>query len=343
MDIKDAHRLGDHADHPRPRRGRRHGRQGDGDVRRPPGRVGTADEVFYETRAPVHARAAGVAAPRRRPRRRAAEPDPRPAAVADQPAARAAPFHPRCRLRRRTACRDAVPPLRRRSATATSRRADCARGRSSRSTSADAACPAGERDGRADRRDRARRDRRRREPTPAARGRATWSRSSRSAAAVLAPRRRPRCRRCRGVSFDVDAQRDARPGGRVGLRQVDHRPAAAAPASRPTSGTVRVRGQRPRHASKRKELRPLRQRLPDRLPGPVRLAQPPHDGRATRSAEPLKVHHGMRQGRGRRPGRRAARDWSACRPSTPAATPTSSPAASASGSASPGPWPSTRR
>ena len=47
---------------------------------------------------------------------------------------------------------------------------------------------------------------------------------------------------------------------------------------------------------------------------------------------------------GRRPGRRAARAWSAwTRPRTPSATRTSSPAASASGSASPGRSPPTRR
>ena len=78
---------------------------------------------------------------------------------------------------------------------------------------------------------------------------------------------------------------------------------------------------------------------PDRVPGPVRLAQPPHDGRR----HPRRAAQGALRLARRpdpRPGAGAAHHRRARRPSTPTASPTSSPAGSASASASPGPWPS---
>ena len=122
MEIKDAHRLGDHADHPRPRRGRRTRRQRDGDVRRPPGRVRRRRAGVLRDPAPVHARVAGVAAARRRQRGREAEADPRRPAVADQPAAGL-----RLRARGATSSRTPVAPPCHRSSTSaagTCRRAD---------------------------------------------------------------------------------------------------------------------------------------------------------------------------------------------------------------------------
>ena len=71
-------RLGDHADHPRPRRGRRHRRQRDGDVRRPPGRV-RRRRARCSTRPGTRTRSAcWRRCPRaRRRRRREADADPR--------------------------------------------------------------------------------------------------------------------------------------------------------------------------------------------------------------------------------------------------------------------------
>ena len=73
------------------------------------------------------------------------------------------------------------------------------------------------------------------------------------------------------------AGRDARHGGRVGLRQVDHRsrdPAAAQADRRQRD----VRGPGADDAGRPADARRA-PRHADRLPGPVRVAQPAHDGR----------------------------------------------------------------
>ena len=76
----------------------------------------------------------------------------------------------------------------------------------------------------------------------------------------------------------------------------------------------------------------------DHLPGPVRLAQPAHDGRRDhrRGADHPRPRQARRAIDGA--GRRAARDGRPAAPTTCGATRTSSPAASASASASPARW-----
>ena len=76
----------------------------------------------------------------------------------------------------------------------------------------------------------------------------------------------------------------------------------------------------------------------DHLPGPVRLAQPAHDGRRDRRRGAGHPQAGRRRARASRTGSSSCwRPW-ACRPTTCAATRTSSPAASASASASRARW-----
>ena len=73
------------------------------------------------------------------------------------------------------------------------------------------------------------------------------------------------------------ARRDARPGGRVRLRQVDHRPPAAA-AARPDQRLDQVRGRGDRrHQAQAADRVPPRRA--DDLPGPVLVAEPAQDGR----------------------------------------------------------------
>ena len=78
------------------------------------------------------------------------------------------------------------------------------------------------------------------------------------------------------------ARRDARPGRRVGLRQVDHRAAAAAPdrADR-RARPLRRRGHRARSTAPRCAACAARMQIV--FQDPVRLAQPAHDASATSS------------------------------------------------------------
>ena len=96
-----------------------------------------------------------------------------------------------------------------------------------------------------------------------------------------------------GVDLQVAPGRDARRRRRVGLRQVDPRPAAAEPDPASTSGTVSFEGQRDLSTSRRKRDAPAAPAAADGVPGPVRVAQPPHDASATALAEPFRVHEGM--------------------------------------------------
>ena len=142
-----------------------------------------------------------------------------------------------------------------------------------------------------------------------------------------------------GVELQPERRRDPRPGRGVGLRQDHHRPRPGQAAGAHV-GPGLLQGQR-HHEPRRHgdEGRPPGDA--DRLPGPVRVAQPADDraapSSASRYADP---RPGLRQrsacAGGRAAGVRRA-DPGARRPLSR----TSSPAASGSASASRGPWPST--
>ena len=83
------------------------------------------------------------------------------------------------------------------------------------------------------------------------------------------------------VSFTVAPRRDARAGRRVGLRQVDPEPHDPA-ADRADLGLGPLRGRARSPASAASELRALRPRDADDLPGPLRVAEPAQAGRADR-------------------------------------------------------------
>jgi hypothetical protein len=110
-----------------------------------------------------------------------------------------------------------------------------------------------------------------------------------------------------GLTFDVLRGRDARPGRRVGLRQVDHR--ARHPAARKAHRRPRLlRGRRPRRAARRRAAPPAAPHADD-LPGPLRLAEQPHDagphrGRAAAGPQPAPTATSARPGQGAaQPGR----------------------------------------
>ena len=115
---------------------------------------------------------------------------------------------------------------------------------------------------------------------------ATSSRSSPSAAVCFQPDGR------QGAGGDGrlvrrEPQRDARPRRRVGLRQVDHRAADPAAARADLGhGLVRRARPRPRSAATTCARPPA---AADRVPGPVRLAQPPQDGRDGDRREPARA------------------------------------------------------
>ena len=204
--------------------------------------VGTAHEVVLRDASPVHARPAGVDAPARRRRRRAAAPDPRRAAVAAQPAvglrvppalrlrpgallrrgAAAAPRHRRGALlgvplrrgARRRRRRRVPRGGRRRDADETSKRAS-SDGRRRRST----AIPTDVVDGRA--------------PLMSVRELV----KDFSVRGGLLSREVAKVQAVSDVSFDVYPRRDARARRRVGMRQVDDRPAGAAADPRGRRGT----------------------------------------------------------------------------------------------------------
>ena len=133
--------------------------------------------------------------------------------------------------------------------------------------------------------------------------------------------------------------RDARPGGRVRLRQEHHRPGADPAARRDRRhGQLRWRG-----PHDRVEERAAQDAPPDadHLPGSLLLPQSAHDRRLDHRRAARDPSPGQRQGKGRaRP--RAAHAWSGSTRTTPTATRTSSAAASASASAWPAPWRSSR-
>ncbi len=127
-------------------------------------------------------------------------------------------------------------------------------------------------------------------------------------------------------------RRDAGAGRRIGLRQVHHRPLAAAPGREPgrqrSSSTAATSLQLPAPASCRRSAQ-----HPDDLPGPVRLARSAAHRRASRSWS--RSHARRRERRAKRSSACAGcSSRSACRPTMRSAIRTSSPAASASASRS---------
>ena len=157
------------------------------------------------------------------------------------------------------------------------------------------------------------------------------------------PRRRARPHRGRRVrpspasTSTVRPGRDARPRGRVGLRQVDHRPAAAATSSRPTAGhgALRRRDDQPR--CRASELAAMRRRFQIVFQDPYASLNPRMTVGRHRSPSRCKVHLGLKDAEADDRVAELLRIGRPRRPSTPTASRTSSPAASASGSASPGP------
>ena len=294
--------------HPRPRRRRRDGRRDRGHVRRPDRREGRHGHDLRGARAPLHVGAAvldpaaGLAA------RRGARADLRPPAVADQPAGRLL-----------------VPPalpVRARGAQARSTRSSS---RCPGSPSHEVACllaPETRRklwselqqgikpDDGAPGRDGRRRPYERRSE----RGHLRPRRAGRDAdggprplQALPDPRRLlpPPGRRGQGRRRRLlrrHARRDARARGRVRLRQVDHRAAAAAPAG-PDRRLDQVRRPRDReHQGRRAEGAAPRDA--DDLPGPVLVAEPAQDGRHDHLRPVRHPRHQADQGRAQdRPSR----------------------------------------
>ena len=162
--------------------------------------------------------------------------------------------------------------------------------------------------------------------------------TSRCGAASSAARRGMSARST--ASTSSRGRRDARRGGRIGLRQVDGRPPRAAP-DRAQRRQGALRGRRPAGARRRPDARAPPAHAGD-LPGPLRQPQSAHDGRrhAGRAADPPPPRR-QRSGSGA-PASASCSSWSACGPSMRGAIRTNSPAASASASPSPARSPSSR-
>ena len=258
----DRHR--DHPDHARPRRRRRARRRGRRDVRRPRrrARAGAArcsPSRSIRTRSACSARSRGCTSSRRAWRRSRARCRARCACRAGCRFAAALPVRDRALPRRGAAAA-------RRRAAAIGRRAGTRR---SMPTAARGArgCAATL-------------------STPLLRGRAAWSSTSRCARGLFGrvERRGARGRRRRASTLAAGETLGAR--RRIGLRQVDARPAGAAPdrADRRAACVFDGRDLGALDAARAARAAP---RDADHLPGPVRVAEPAHDGRpdARRAAD----------------------------------------------------------
>ena len=122
---------------------------------------------------------------------------------------------------------------------------------------------------------------------------------------AAAARGRPGARG-RRRQFRPRGRRDARPGRRIGLRQEHHRALHPAP-DRADLGRSPVRGQQCHGAGRERAAR-AGARHADHLPGPVRIAEPAHDGGRDhrRGADHPQAHEDRARIRG--PHRRAARN-----------------------------------
>jgi peptide/nickel transport system ATP-binding protein len=161
---------------------------------------------------------------------------------------------------------------------------------------------------------------------------------------VRFPMRGGLLQRARGF-FDAVARRVLRgapgrrwPGGRVGLRQDDHRQGHRAAAARPAliEGQALLDGRNLFDAAGRRAARGAA-RGADHLPGPVRLAEPAHAGARHPGGRPARA---AARARRRRAAAHRHAWWTrwACAATRSSATRTSSPAASASASPSRARW-----
>ena len=266
-DLRDRARHRGRADHPRPRRGRRHRRPGRGDVRRAGrGEAARSTELFAEPQPPVHAWPAGVGARRRPARRRAgrlAEIPGRGAHACVEP-----PDAVRVRRRAARAPTDCRPDAPAQLETAPGQLAAAASrtGRGRGGGGAGMRSPHG---------------------TPlrsTPRRRRVTGRCSRCAGCGSTSRRRA-ARRWPGARGgrrgpDHRPRRGARPGRRVRQRQVHGRPSASSGCWSRTDGhdpAARPRRDPPQGAPAAAAAPPGAHGLP----GPVLLAEPAHDRSAT--------------------------------------------------------------
>ena len=326
-------RHGDRAHHPRPRRGRRRRRPDRGDVRRPDRGDGAASTSLH---APRHPYTAGLLAglpalDQARPASSTPIPGQPPNLLDLPPGLRVPPALP---LAAQESAGRTVPPLvaggdgRRRARRRAPARPACTRSEAAgRGTPADADRAAGEAVWRSPRR------------TGRAGGRATWSSTSRRPGHRLpAAGRRGPGRRRRLLRPAARARRWAR--RRVRLRQVDRRPAAAAPAGAHRAASVSSTGEEITELVRGAARGRLRRDMQIVFQDPYASLEPADDRAARSSAEPYGIHRvAPRATAGDGP---ELLELVGLPPSTPTATRTSSPAASASASASPGRSRSTR-
>ena len=181
----------------------------------------------------------------------------------------------------------------------------------------------------------------RRRATPLLRGARTTGSASRSARACC-KRTVGHVKAVDGVSLRIRRGTHAGAGRRIGLRQDDHRQGACVQLLRGAGadrGPALLRGPAAVRAATARRCATARRDVADRLPGPVRVAQPAH-ARAARSSRKalLALRPDVDAGRARRARRGAARAGRPAARRARRAIRTSSPAASASASPSRARW-----
>ncbi len=139
----------------------------------------------------------------------------------------------------------------------------------------------------------------------------TSSSTSRSSAGCSSTARSARCARSTASASRSPRGRDAGPGRRVRLRQVDRSAARVLQLLEPTAGAIRFEGREIAGLSRR-QMRAAAARDADDLPGPLRLAQPAHDGRRRSSASRCSVHGVATARRAAQRGCRSCSTASAC-------------------------------